>query len=277
MGKETVVCSPGPFKRSEIKPYEYFFTAAPKEKDGFRVILIDCSSLDRIGSLEPYLKELPIAIIDHHYAGSYDAPGELVYLDKDAPSTTFLIFNLIKALYLEPLREEAELLFFGLCTDTGFFRHVGEGGAVVFEFAAALIHLGASPKAAFLAISGGKSLNSRWLIGHALTKAESHFGGKLILSFEEYEDTYNFGAEGRDSDSLNQLFQSVAGVEAIVIIRQETPEKCSVSFRSLSWVDVASIAVSFGGGGHKNAAGTSVAGTIADIKPKIINSFKDIF
>jgi phosphoesterase RecJ-like protein len=104
---------------------------------------------------------------------------------------------------------------------------------------------------------------------------ESHFGGKLILSSEEHDK--NLNPESRDSDSLYQLIQSVAGVEAIVIIRQETPEKCSIGFRSRSFVDVASIAKSFGGGGHKNAAGTSMEGTIAELKPQIIKAFEEVF
>jgi phosphoesterase RecJ-like protein len=110
-----------------------------------------------------------------------------------------------------------------------------------------------------------------------LCRAEAHFGGKLILSTEEYEDTQTFGQEGRDSDALYQLFQSVAGVEAIVIIRQEKPDNCTVGLRSLDEVDVAAVARSLGGGGHKNAAGLSIAGTIPEIKLRILDSFQKIF
>jgi phosphoesterase RecJ-like protein len=178
---------------------------------------------------------------------------------------------------MEPTREEAELLFFGLCTDTCYFRHVDSAGAETFEDAAALIRCGANPKAAYAAIHGGKSLDSRRLIGLILNRAESLYDGRLILSSEEYEETCRFGPEGRDSDSLYQLLQSVAGVEAIVIIRQETPENCTVGFRSRDRVNVAAIARSFGGGGHKNAAGLSIKGTIADLKPLIIKAFEKAF
>jgi len=154
---------------------------------------------------------------------------------------------------------------------------VGGEGAETFEAAAALIRSGANPKAAFAAMYGGKSLDSRKLMGQILLRAESLFDGKLILSTERYEETCLLGLEGRDSDSLYQLFQSVAGVEAIVIIRQETPVNCTVGLRSRDWVDVRSIAESFGGGGHKNAAGISIAGTIAELRPKIIKAFENIF
>ena len=281
MGKEATACSAGPFKRAEIKFYERFFAPVPAEKDGLRLIIVDCSGPDRTGDLEPLLEGLPTAVIDHHGTGKYsnapDASGGKVYVDAHAPSATFMVLKLIDALGLDLVREEAELLFFGLCTDTGFFRFVDGEGAGTFTAAAALIRSGANPKAAFAAINGGKSLDSRRLIGHILLRAESLFNGKLILSSEEYEESCRYGFEGRDSDSLYQLLQSVAGVQAIVLIRQETPAKCSVGFRSRDSVDVGSIAECFGGGGHKNAAGLSIAGTIADLKPKIIKAFEKVF
>jgi phosphoesterase RecJ-like protein len=279
LGKEAVPCSAGPFKRTEVMPYAKRFRAAPDEteKDGARVIIVDCSSPERTGDLAPCLSGLPLAVIDHHATGETPPEGTPFFLDPGAPSVTLLIFALIEALGLEPAREEAELLLFGLCTDTGFFRHIDSDGADTFSAAARMIRAGASPKAAFLAINGGKSLNSRILLGHILSRAESFFDGRLILSFEDYGDTARFGLEGRDSDSLYQLLQSVAGVEAIVIIRQETPENCTVGFRSRDAVDVAAIAASFGGGGHKNAAGLSINGTITGIKPKIIEAFGSVF
>jgi len=282
MGKEAIPCSAGPFKRTEIKSYECFFTSAPAVSAGTRAVIVDCSSPDRTGDLEPFLEGLPRAVIDHHESGRYAAgkaasAGAAVYVDAKAPSATFMVLKLIEALGLELLREEAELLFFGLCTDTGFFRHVGGEGAETFEAAAALIRSGANPKAAFAAMYGGKSLDSRKLLGQVLLRAESLFDGKLILSSEEYEETCRFGLEGRDSESLYQLLQSVAAVEAIVIIRQETPANCTVGFRSRDWVNVGSIAESFGGGGHKHAAGLSIAGTIAELRPKIIKAFENVF
>ncbi|MCL2373752.1 MAG: bifunctional oligoribonuclease/PAP phosphatase NrnA [Treponema sp.] len=280
MGKEAIPCSAGHFKRPEIKSRERLFTSAPTEQDraGARVIIIDCSSADRTGDLEPFLTGLPTAIIDHHdNAVSPELlDSGLCFLNPKAPSATFMVFRVIKALGLELLREEAELLFFGLCTDTGFFRHLGEGSAEAFETAADLVRAGANPKIAFATMHGGKSFDSRKLMGFLLLRAESFFGGKLILSCEEYEDTCRFGLEGRDSDSLYQLFQSIAGVEAIVIIRQEAPDNCTVGFRSRDSVDVGRIAASFGGGGHKNAAGLSIAGTIEELKPRIVQSFEGI-
>jgi phosphoesterase RecJ-like protein len=281
LGKTALPCSAGPFKRSEIKSYEGLFTAAPGDQDreNARVIVVDCSAPGRTGDLAPFLEGLPTAVIDHHATGDHPAPSAEapVFLDAAAPSVTFLILHLIEALGERPSREEAELLFFGLCTDTGFFRHVDQGGAETFTAAAQLVQAGANPKKTFHAIHGGKSLGSRILMGILLARAEPLFGGRLILSYEQYEETRRFGLEGRDSDSLYQLLQSVAGVEAIAIIRQETPENCTVGLRSRDAVDVSAVAAGFGGGGHKNAAGFSVNGAVEELRPQLIAAFEKIF
>jgi phosphoesterase RecJ-like protein len=281
LGKEAVPCSAGPFKRTEILPYAKLFISAPgeAERKNARVIVVDCSAPYRTGDLAACLEGLPAAVIDHHATGDHppSSAETPVFLDPEAPSVTFLILLLFEALGETPAPEEAELLFFGLCTDTGFFRHVDEGGAETFAAAARLVGAGASPKKVFQAIHGGKSLGSRILMGMLLARTESFFEGRLLLSSEEYEETRRFGLEGRDSDSLYQLLQSVAGVEAIVIIRQETPENCTAGFRSRDAIDVAAIAAEFGGGGHKNAAGFSAAGTIKELRPKILAAFEKVF
>ena len=283
LGKEVSVYSAGPFNRTEIESYRHLFIETLPEPSARQnpapsLIIVDCSSLDRVGGQWERLKGLPAAVIDHHSSREDSAEAEICCIDENAPSATFLVMKLLLELGLEINREEAGLLFFGLCTDTGFFRHVEENGAGVFEAAAALIRLGASPKSAFLAMNGGKSLNSRILIGNALTSSESHFGGKLILVFQKYEDISRLGLENKDSDSLYQLLQSVAGVEAIVLIRQETPAaECNVGLRSRSLVDVGKVAKTFGGGGHKNASGFTLAGSIAETRQKIIEAFESVF
>jgi phosphoesterase RecJ-like protein len=278
LGKETVLCSAGPFKRTEVKPYEGRFakTLGDAERDGARVILVDCGSLDRAGNMEPLAAGLPLAVIDHHETGDHGQgiPGTPLYLDADAPAVTFMILTLIDALGLTPTQEEADYLLFGLCTDTGFFRHVDTGGVDTFSCASRLLQAGASPKDVFGRIHGGKSLGSRILMGLVLSRTESYYDGKLLLSTELYEETQRFGAEGRDSDILYQVLQAVEGVEAMVIIRQETPERCTIGLRSRDQVNVAEIAARFGGGGHKNAAGVSINGVIEAIKPNLIGAFQ---
>ncbi len=274
-GKECLLCSSGPFKRTEIKEWESSFSSTIDGeflKKNPACVVLDCSSISRIGSLEPEVQKLPLAFIDHHAVG--ESCGQASYVDPHAPAVTYLILKLIEAFGQTPTREEAEYLFFGLCTDTGFFRHLDTRSAPFFQGAARLVEAGASPTAAFVRMYGGKSIESRLLLGLILSRLERFFSDRLIYSYETLEDSKAFGLEGRDSDMLYQLIQSVSGCEAVVIIRQESVEACTVGFRSRESIDVAEIAASLGGGGHRQASGLYIAGTIPDVKEKILKAFE---
>jgi phosphoesterase RecJ-like protein len=45
-----------------------------------------------------------------------------------------------------------------------------------------------------------------------------------------------------------------------------------VSFRSKGRVDVSAVAARFGGGGHRNAAGCTVPGTLADVRKRVLDA-----
>ncbi|MDR2468044.1 MAG: bifunctional oligoribonuclease/PAP phosphatase NrnA [Spirochaetaceae bacterium] len=277
LGKTAIPCSAGPFKRHEIRAYEELFQreiTAEMRKDA-ALIIVDCSSADRTGDLESHLSGLPTAIIDHHITGTAGA-ADARFVNSESPSTVSLIYEFVKALGLEPTREEAELLFLGLCGDTGFFRHLDAGGAATFDLAATLVRAGANPKQTFALMNGGKTLNTCMFLGSMLSRIESYFEGKLLICTETFEETERYGVESRDSDTLYQLLLSVNNVEAIAVIRQESAEKCNVGLRSRNRVNVALIAATLGGGGHKNAAGLGTHGTISELRTKLLAEFEKI-
>lgn len=278
LGKRVHVLSSGPFTRSEILQFEHKFKMeAPPERDFERAaaLVLDCSSLGRIGIVSETMPTVPIAFIDHH--ASNEAGGEVDYLDPSASAVTAMIFKLMDAMGFSPSKEEAELLFFGLCTDTGFFRHVDESGASTFEIAANLVAAGASPKRAFSEIHGGKTLFSRKLLGEILIRTEPHYDGRLLVSYVTLADQQRFGMASRDSDILYQLLMSVAGCEACFVVKQEAENQCTVGFRSRERVDVSAIAARYGGGGHRLASGLSIQGTIDTVTDTLIRAFAPVF
>lgn len=277
-GKKTVLLSAGPFKRPEIREFEPLFvkSVAGLELPGdTAVAIVDCSGMDRLGDASKGIETFPAVILDHHATNSADTPGSFV--DSSAPSTTVIIQSLIEMIDGPVTKEEAEHLLFGLCTDTGFFRHLDTRSSETFALTARLVSAGANPKKTFAHMNGGKSFGSRILISRILARMTPYYDKKLIVSWETLEDTLEFGQEGRDSDTLYQLVQSISGVEAIVILRQETEKNCTIGFRSLDRVDVSIVAARFGGGGHRQASGLSMEGHIEDIMPLLIAAFADQF
>ena len=173
-------------------------------------------------------------------------------------------------------KDLADILFFGLCTDTGFFRFLNDSSQKVFEAAGRLVSYGVDPRKIYNRINSGKPYSTRKLLGNLLAKAERFLEGKLVITYESMEDTKLYGQEGRDSDALYQMLLSVKDVEAVVFLRQETVSSCTGGFRSLDKVDVSAVAAKFGGGGHKNASGMSCNGRVETLIPQIVKEFARI-
>jgi phosphoesterase RecJ-like protein len=284
LGKTALLKSAGPFRKTEVLPYKDLFSAeiSAEDRAGAAALIVDCSAPSRTGSLCEGLKTLPLGVIDHHAAGALcdgagsDGSPVCTYIEAAAPSSTVLVFSLFKALPLDFTADEARLLFLGLCADSGFFRHIDSGGGEIFRIAAELAEAGASPKETFAKIFGGKSLNSRLLLGTVLSHTETYFGGKLLIVVEELAETERYGIENRDSDTLYKLLMEIEGVEAVAALRQSSPTQCAIGMRSRDSVDVSKAAAIFGGGGHKNAAGAYVEGSIAGLKQSVLNEFEKI-
>lgn len=279
-GKKAILLSQGPFTRIEIADYESLFSDSFDTSTivghSAAIVVMDCSSLSRIGAIADCLpKGLPIAFIDHHASG--EATGEVRLVDPHAPAVTYIVQGIIEASGDTPTKEEAELLLFGLCTDTGFFRHLDASSGDVFSSVSRLIAAGASPKHAFDMMNGGKPFESRKLMGELLARAETRYEGKLIITSMNMDMQNRYGLVGRDSDMLYQLLLTVAGMEVAVVVRQESEADCTVGFRSRSTVDVAAIAASFGGGGHRLASGLHMSGQSDAIVERVVDAFKPVF
>ena len=274
--------SSGPFKRQEIKKYESKFTDKPEFMDSEErahtgLIITDCSEISRLGDIDFDFKGLDTFVIDHHKTSGLpeNAKG---YINAQAPAAAFIIQLFYEALIGPLSKEIAEIIFFGICTDTGFFRFLSTSpeAVEVFNAVARLNSYGADPRKTYNEINNGKPWTTRKLLGVLLNRAERHLNGKLIITYETLDDTHKLGTEGRDSDALYQLLLSTKDVEAAVFLRQDSPSTCTGGFRSLDKIDVSVIASKFGGGGHKNASGMSCEGKIDTLIPSIVKEFARI-
>lgn len=270
--------SAGPFKRTEIRDKADLFSNVPSflsepERKRTGLIILDCSELSRLGEIDGDLSGLDTFIIDHHKTASV---SENCIIDPSSPATATLVQQLYERIIGQPSKDVAETLFFGLSTDTGFFRFLKDDSAEVFKAAARLVEAGANPRQIYDKMTGGKAYSTRKLLGIMLNRAERYYNNKLIVTYETMEDTRKYGQEGRDSDALYSLLLACDGVEAVLFLRQETEHNCTAGFRSRDAVDVSAIAAKFGGGGHKNAAGGSIEGKIETLIPAICKEFAKV-
>ena len=147
MGKNVELLSAGPFKRTETKKYQDFFANSlnPKQNySDFAMFIVDCSDKSRIGEIDAAQLEIPTFIIDHHKTAQNT--GKNCIIHPKSPAAVYLIQLLFEAICGEVSEEIAPTLFFGLCTDTGFFRFLENDSAEIFMAISRLVAKGANPK-----------------------------------------------------------------------------------------------------------------------------------
>lgn len=273
--KRVILANPGPFERQEIAAREDSFrtTLTAEERSSLdAVVVVDCSSADRIGEIAQQIRELPLAVIDHHTTG--EQFGDLHFIRPEIPATTVLVHALYKAMKLQPTQDEAQQLFFGLVTDTGFFRFLNPEQHHAYTVAAELTGAGASPREADRLISSGRSMESRLLIARLLQRVEQLRDGEFLLTFQTRADEKEFGKR-RDSDALYRLLLAVEKVRVIALVK-EKEQGCAVSFRATDETHVGELAARLGGGGHQKAAGAFREEQLHTFLPRVRNALLSI-
>ena len=254
LGKQVELLNPGPFERQEILPLTDSFLTDPAAVDivgRTAAVLLDCSTPDRIHPFDTVIDGLPILVVDHHR--TTDEYGTVHFIDPTIPANTMMVLAILETIADGPTAAEAESLFLGLVTDTGFFRFLEAGQHLAFEAASRLTALGASPRATAELLGGGRSWGSRQLIARMLSRTERLVDGSVLLTHMTAQDEQEFGTR-RDSDALYRLLLAVENVRVVAVVKQKK-KGCTISFRANDDTDVSIIAAEFGGGGHQKASG----------------------
>src|SRR4051812_9474721 len=220
------------------------------------IIVLECPSPDRTG-LEEHLQSLPILNIDHHLGNQHY--GAINWVDTAAPAVGEMVYRLAQSLKLSLEPETASCLYLTLVTDTGGFRF-SNATAAAFEAAASLVRDGAHPEQVSQWLYESQPLPVIRLVGEMLQTLQLHEGGRVATGRLTLAMFQKAGAAPGDSEGLIDHLRSIAGVEAVALIREREDGTQKVSLRSRGEVDVEKIARHHGGGGHRNAAGFSLEG-----------------
>ena len=232
------------------------------------VLVLECPSLDRTG-LEGSLTGcgLPIVNIDHHLGNQQY--GQVNWVDTAAPALGEMIHRLANTLKVGMDEETATCLYLALVTDTGDFRFANTT-AEAFEAAAMLVREGARPETVSAWIHESKPEASLRLLGTMLQTLERSADGRVASALLTQEMFARAGASSGDSEGLVDYPRSIAGVQAVALLREVGPSRYKVSLRSRGDVDVEQVARRHGGGGHKNAAGFTTEGEASALRASLV-------
>lgn len=233
------------------------------------VIFLECDSLER-SSIDPSeLEAAPPAFtinIDHHRSGREFASFN--WIDPEAAAVGCMVYDLAIAACIPISRPMAECLYSAVLTDTGSFNYPSTS-STTFGMAEQLVLCGVNPNHIARAIYFCNPVSKVRLLGIALSNFKIE--GGVSWSHITLEEMERAGASVEDCEGVANHLISIAGVEAAVFLR-ELPEQQEfrLSLRSRSELDVSIIAERFGGGGHRNASGCTMQGSLAEVTQRIV-------
>jgi phosphoesterase RecJ-like protein len=151
----------------------------------------------------------------------------------------------------------ANALYTAISTDTGCFRYANTTSST-FAAAADCAKAGADIFSINQALFETESLNRLRLQGRLVENAKFYRDGKMVLCTIPYEWTREMGLTQDDTDNISGYPRTIAGVELASTIRENSDGSCKLSVRAIPGYDAAALCGTFGGGGHKGAAGATI-------------------
>lgn len=227
------------------------------------LVVLDASSLDRIGTVAQAVKAKAVANIDHHISNTQFA--DYLYLNTEAAATAEILCNLVEKLGITPDKDLATCLYTGIYTDCGSFRYANTTPGTM-RAAAKLLEYGARPNEISDALGTNTRANIE-MLGKVLQTLAFYNDGK-ISTLEITSDLYD---KDVNTDNFISFARYIEGVDVAVLFKAVEPAVTRVSMRSQD-TDVAAIALSFGGGGHVRAAGCTVELPLEQAKAKVLEA-----
>jgi len=230
----------------------------PADMDERVAVFLDCGNIDRMPVDFLQGDDIHILNIDHHHDNTRFGTANLV--DPKASCTAEIVWRLAKELGAELTTEIARALYVGLITDTGRFMYENTTPEA-HQMAAELIEAGVEPHVIYSRIYESLPFERITLLQRALSTIRRFDDGTITMLHLTAEDFEQTGAVENDSEGIIDHARAVEGTAVAVLVRDLTGDrsgKRKVSLRATDGrVDVSEIARSFGGGGHRQAAGAT--------------------
>ena len=267
LGKEVVIYNPDPIPSNyQFLPGAFDVSRQPGDEPFDATVILDCSDLDRLGPLPPTERLGTVISIDHHR--TLKPLGKAYLIDPAASSVGELIDRLCQCMAIDISVELAECMYTSILSDTGSFRYSNTSPATM-SACARMLQRGVDPWAVALQVYESQPLSRLRLLALVLPTLEVDSQGRygsIVITQEMFAQA---GSTEAEIDGFINYPRGIEGVEVAIQFREIGTNLYKVSFRSRGQVNVAEISEQFGGGGHANAAGCNLTGTLEEIRQRI--------
>lgn len=233
-------------------------------------IILDCSDISRLGRAKnSFYKTRVLINIDHHISNTRFTDINLV--DPYASSTCELVYKLYKKFFPKLNKNVALCLYTGIFTDTGCFTY-GSTDPAVHKIIAELMSYGVLAPKVYHNVYGFYKFKDIAFIGKVLSTLKQDKNGKILWV---KTDKWRESAYGDLTEAIFHNLRFIKNAQIFVLFKKIGNGTVRVNFRSRGRFDVNKIAKFFGGGGHRNASGTTIRkSSLAAAENKVISFIK---
>lgn len=230
------------------------------------LVTLDTSGAERLGDLAaPARRAGQVLVIDHHQSNT--GYGTLHLVDPRAPATAVLVAELVDRLGVGIDPDIAACLYTGLVSDTGSFRYLGTTSSV-HALAGRLLDTGIRhdviSRELFDSHPFGWVSMLGTVLGRARLEPDAVGGLGLVWTHVRCADLADRGLGADQAESVVDVVRTAREAEVACVLKELPDRQWSVSVRSKGRIDVGSVCVRLGGGGHRFAAGFTSPRSLAD-------------
>jgi len=276
LGKQPVVFSvDAPPSYFDFLPAIKVFTANSINllKNWDLIFVLDCGDWGHTGLDQQTIKQLTSSMvinIDHHFTNVNF--GSINLVNHRVSSTCEIIFDFFRQIKLPISKNIAICLLCGLVTDTGVFSNAATSLSAI-QSACQLLARGANIKLIVDKISRNKTIGGLQLWGLLFSRLIINTDFNCAYTYiRESELTAN-NIHEEEIDGFVNFLNNMAGINWAAFFRINS-DQTKISLRTARHnVDVSVLASFFGGGGHKKAAGFTLAYPLKDVSQFFIDNY----
>ncbi len=264
---------PLPDNLSHLPGAEHFVSDVAEDADIDLVVAIDMSDLTRTGGIyhDSWRDRYTLLVIDHHETNEEFGDTNLVV--PEAAATALPMIDVIEALGVPVEDEIATCLLTGLLTDTRGLRTETTTPAVL-RAVSELIEAGGDYQGVMQRTLDAVSYRKMRAWGVALNRLQ--LSDAVAWTTFPLSEKTDLDISDHDDLDLGNLLSRVAEAKVIAAFMEMRDGSIKVSMRARPGYNVASVADALGGGGHRQAAGCTIAGPLEEAVTQVLSRLQDL-
>lgn len=236
------------------------------------IFVLDAGELRRAGNQLRDLSQVLVNIDHHPHSEQF---GSIHYVDEDASATGVMIYRILQAGAMPISRAVAQCVYTAILSDTGSFRY-SNANLEAFRVAGEMVELGVDPWEIAAGLYESQPEKRLRLLAPVLETLTVSPCGRLASVSVTTEMMTRTGTGPEYTDGFVNYPRSIKGVEVGLFFRQVGPQSFKIGFRSKGAVDVGALSRELGGGGHHNAAGAVMDGSMEEVRDRVFSRLAEL-